>query len=180
MARLLALVPYLYAHGDGVSLERAAADLRVAPDQLVSDLKVLFMCGLPGGYPDDLIDVDLDALEGEGAEGVIRVSNADYLSRPLRLTPTEASALIVALRALRGSLDSAGPSWAEKPAGRAQPSVDVVDRALRKLELAAAAGEVAVDPGVAPPELATLRASLEGAIHAGLQVQLTYWVPSRD
>ena len=24
---------------------------------------MLFMCGLPGGYPDDLIDVDLDALE---------------------------------------------------------------------------------------------------------------------
>ena len=60
---------------------------------------MLFLCGLPGGYPDDLIDVDLDALEGEG---VIRVSNADYLARPLRLTPTEATAIIVALRALRG------------------------------------------------------------------------------
>ena len=45
---------------------------------------MLFLCGLPGGYPDDLIDVDLEALEGDG---VIRVSNADYLARPLRLTP---------------------------------------------------------------------------------------------
>ena len=55
-----------------------------------NDLKVLFMCGLPGGYPDDLIDVDIDALEGPDglrADGVIRVSNADYLARPLRLTP---------------------------------------------------------------------------------------------
>ena len=31
------------------------------------------MCGLPGGYPDDLIDVDLDALEEPGGDGVIRV-----------------------------------------------------------------------------------------------------------
>ena len=57
------------------------------PAQIVNDLKVLFMCGLPGGYPDDLIDVDLDALEGEEGDGVIRVSNADYLARPLQLSP---------------------------------------------------------------------------------------------
>jgi len=77
----------------------------VTPERLVSDLKVLFMCGLPGGYPDDLIDVDLERLEGEDADGVIRVSNADYLARPLQLSPTEATAVIVALRALR---DGAG------------------------------------------------------------------------
>ena len=94
---------------------------------MLTDLKVLLMCGLPGGYPDDLIDVDLDALEGPaGADGVIRVSNADYLARPLRLTPTEATAIIVALRALR---DGAGDETRE-----------VVDRALGKLEAAAAEG----------------------------------------
>ena len=92
---------------------RGGAALGVPSAQLEKDLRVLFLCGLPGGYPDDLIDVDLDALEGEG---VIRVSNADYLARPLRLTPTEASAIIVALRALR--------------AGSAKETRDVVDRAL--------------------------------------------------
>ena len=55
MARLLTLVPYLHARGS-VRLDEAAAALRVDPDQLLRDLKVLFMCGLPGGYPDDLID----------------------------------------------------------------------------------------------------------------------------
>ena len=97
VARLLTLVPFLHSH-PAVRLDEAANAVGVSPEQLVKDLGVLFMCGLPGGYPDDLIDVDLDALEGEG---VIRVSNADYLARPLRLTPTEASAIIVALRALR-------------------------------------------------------------------------------
>ena len=63
VARLLTLVPYLHTHGQ-VRLDEAAAALGVEPDQLLGDLKVLLMCGLPGGYPDDLIDVDLDALEG--------------------------------------------------------------------------------------------------------------------
>ena len=123
VARLLTLVPYLHAHGQ-VRLDEAAAALGVTPDQLLADLKVLLMCGLPGGYPDDLIDVDLDALEGPEADGVIRVSNADYLARPLRLTPTEATAIIVALRALRGSAS--------------EDTREVVDRALSKLEAAAA------------------------------------------
>ena len=90
VGRLLTLVPYLHARGT-VHVDEAARDLGTTPKQLVKDLKVLLMCGLPGGYPDDLIDVDLDALEEDG-DGVIRVSNADYLARPLRLTPTEASA----------------------------------------------------------------------------------------
>ena len=108
VGRLLTLVPYLHARGT-VHVDEAARDLGTTPKQLVKDLKVLLMCGLPGGYPDDLIDVDLDALEEDG-DGVIRVSNADYLARPLRLTPTEASAVIVALRALR---NSAGPETRE-------------------------------------------------------------------
>ena len=78
------------------------------------------------GYPGDLIDVDLDALEEPEGDGVIRVSNADYLSRPLRLTPTEATALIVALRALRG--------------GAGDDTREVVDRVLAKLEAAVAEG----------------------------------------
>ena len=167
VARLLMLVPYLHAHGT-VHVDEAARALGTTPKQLVKDLTVLLMCGLPGGYPDDLIDVDLDALE-EGGDGVIRVSNADYLARPLRLTPTEASAVIVALRALRNSA-SAGTR-------------EVLDRALAKLEAAAAHGGVAqIDPGqgVEDAEVALLARRLQEAIDAGRQVRLRYFVPSRD
>ena len=169
VARLLALVPYLHAHGQ-VRLDEAAADLGVPERQLVKDLKVLFLCGLPGGYPDDLIDVDIDALEDPEGDRVIRVTNADYLSRPLRLTPTEATAMIVALRALRGGAVS-------------EETREVVDRALAKLEQAAAAGAEAalVDPGEAPEAgLVELRARLQRAIDGGRQVRIVYWVPARD
>jgi proteasome accessory factor C len=169
VARLLTLVPYLHSHGQ-VRLEDAAAALGVPADQVLGDLKVLLMCGLPGGYPDDLIDVDLDALEGPEADGVIRVSNADYLSRPLRLTPTEATAIIVALRALRG--------------GANDETREVVDRALAKLEAAAAAGTAVpmIDPGEEPRarDLARLEADLQDAVARQRQVRLTYFAPSRD
>ena len=159
VARLLTLVPYLHSH----------------PEQVVKDLGVLFLCGLPGGYPDDLIDVDLDALEdpeggGLRLEGVIRGSNADYLARPLRLTPTEATAIIVALRALRGTAPD--------------DTREVVDRALAKLEAAAAAtpgGTALVEPGDDDDAAATrLRASLDNAVARQRQVRLTYYVPARD
>ena len=122
VARLLALVPYIQARRE-VSLEQAATDFAVSPAQIVKDLNVLWFCGLPGLGMGDLIDVDMEALE-EG--GVIRVSNADYLRRPLRLDSSEASALIVALRALReGSDDDVRP---------------IVDSTLSKLEAAAGDG----------------------------------------
>lgn len=169
VARLLTLVPFLHARGQ-VRLDDAAAALGVPAAQLVKDLKVLLMCGLPGGYPDDLIDVDLDALEGPEADGVIRVSNADYLARPLRLTPTEATAIIVALRALRN--------------GAGDETRVVVDRALAKLETAAAEGTAAprIDPGDEPvaADLARLESRLRDAVARGRQVRLTYYVPSRD
>jgi proteasome accessory factor C len=169
VARLLTLVPYLHRRGH-VRLDEAAADLGVPPAQLLKDLKVLLMCGLPGGYPDDLIDVDLDALEGPEADGLIRVSNADYLARPLRLTTTEATALIVALRALRS--------------GAGDETREVVDRALAKLEAAAASGAEAarVDAGTDAPDtdLALLATRLQKAADDGVQVRLTYYVPSRD
>ena len=169
VARLLTLVPYLHSHGQ-VRLEDAATALGVPADQVLGDLKVLLMCGLPGGYPDDLIDVDLDALEGPEADGVIRVSNADYLARPLRLTPTEATAIIVALRALRS--------------GAGEETREIVDRALAKLEAAAAEGSAAplIDPGEQPPgrDAARLEADLQDAVARQRQVRFTYYAPSRD
>jgi proteasome accessory factor C len=168
VARLLTLVPYLHARGQ-VRVEDAATALGVPPQQVVKDLKVLFMCGLPGGYPDDLIDVDLDSLEGPEADGVIRVSNADYLARPLRLTATEATAVMVALLALRN--------------GAQVETREIVDRVLAKLqEATAAAGTVPIDPGVEPREgyLARLQSDLQRAVRDQRQVRLTYWVPARD
>ncbi len=167
VGRLLALVPWIQARRE-VSLEEAAAEFGVKPAQIVKDLKVLWFCGLPGLGMGDLIEVDMDALEGEG---VIRVSNADYLTRPLRLDSGEASALIVALRALR---ETAGDD--------VRP---VVDRTLAKLEAAAgdgaaAAAHVDVRLPAQDAAVAALREDLARAVADGRQVKLDYYVPARD
>jgi proteasome accessory factor C len=166
VARLLALVPYIQARRE-VPLQQAAADFGVRPAQIVKDLNVLWFCGLPGLGMGDLIDVDMEALEGEG---VIRVSNAEYLSRPLRLDGAEAAALVVALRALReGGDDDVRP---------------IVDRALGKLE--SAAGDAAtlaarVDVRLPEPErVGRLRGRLAHAVQERRQVRLDYYVPTRD
>ena len=165
VARLLALVPYLLARGE-VRLDEAAAHFDTDADQIERDLRLLFMTGLSPGLPGDLIEVDLEALEGER---VIRVDNADYLARPVRFAPSEATALVVALRTM---LDSAPPD-----------AQDVVRRTLAKLEEAAGTGAgdlLRLHVASSPTEISTVVPVLQRAIAAGHQVELTYHVPSRD
>ena len=167
VSRLLALVPYLQTRTD-VSLAQVAADFGVRPEQIMKDLKVLWMCGLPGLTPDKMIDVDFGAIEDD-PEGVVRIDNADFLSRPVRLGSSEASALIVALRALReGSPDS---------------SHEVIDRCLVKLEDATASGTATPQVEVhLPRSPATIRHAslLERAIASNRQARIDYYVPTRD
>lgn len=92
LPRLLALVPWLRTH-PGVLLSEAADAFGVTPKQLRADLELLFLCGLPGGSPGDLIDIDLDGDR-------ITLLDPQVLDRPLRLTVDEGNALLVAVRAL--------------------------------------------------------------------------------
>ena len=124
---------------------------------------MLWMCGLPGLAPGDLIDIDMDAVEGEG---VIHLSNADYLPRPLRLSADEALALVLGLRTLR---EIAGPG-----------ERDAVDRALKKL--GAAAGDLSV-ADQATVRVTAAREEIQARVTDGLQrrkrLDLTYDVASR-
>ncbi|HLL08640.1 MAG TPA: WYL domain-containing protein [Nocardioidaceae bacterium] len=162
--RLLALVPYLRAR-DGIAIEQVAADFGVSPGQIGNDLHVLWFCGLPGAVSGDLIDVDMDALDGEG---VVRLGNADYLGRPLRLDVHEALALIVALRTLH---EVCGPG-----------ERDAIDRALLKLE--SAAGDAMsraeqVDVQIEAPDRAVSDAVNE-SLRTGKRLRIAYYVPARD
>ena len=166
VARLLALVPYLLARGE-VRLDDAATHFGTSADQVERDLRLLFMTGLSPGLPGDLIEVDLEALEGER---IIRVDNADYLARPVRFSPAEATSLVVALR----TMEEAAPEEAR----------DVIARTLTKLEEAAGQeGEGLLRLHVAPTPSQPgndLVPVLESAITHGHQLEITYHVPSRD
>ena len=92
LARLLNLVPYLLAR-PGIPVAEAAADLGVSERQLREDLELLWVCGLPGYGPGDLIDM---AFDGDR----VTITYDAGIDRPLRLTQDEALALVVALRML--------------------------------------------------------------------------------
>jgi proteasome accessory factor C len=158
LPRLLALVPYLQAR-PGIGIEQAAADFAITEAQLRKDLTLLWMCGLPGGGPGDLIDL---SFEGD----TISVLFDAGMARPLRLTAEEALALVVALRTL-----------AETP-GLAD--TDAVQRALAKVESAAGG---AVDDTTVAVELdhsQRILPVLQRAVDAGKALQLRYYSASRD
>ena len=92
LSRLLNMVPYFLAN-PGISAAEAAEDLGVTTKQLMNDLNQLWMCGLPGYGPGDLIDLSF-------SEESVEVTFSAGIDRPLRLTSTEATALLVALRSI--------------------------------------------------------------------------------
>jgi proteasome accessory factor C len=160
MTRLLALVPYLTARPEGVRVAEVARDFGVSERQLRGDLELLWMCGLPGHGPGDLIDL---AFEGER----VRVTFTAGMVRPLRLTTDEAVALVVALKTLLEL-----PGLAER---------EGVSRALAKVSAAAGSAAdrvtpVAVSVDAREEALAVVKDGLERerALH------LTYYVPTRD
>ncbi|MEA5052876.1 MAG: WYL domain-containing protein [Propionicimonas sp.] len=161
VSRLLNLVPYLQRHGGEADLAETASVFEVSSAQLVKDLDVLWYCGLPGGLPDDLIDVDSEGLDS----GRIRISNAEFLSRPLRFTPDEALSLIVALQAI-GEL--------------APPQIgQAVDSAVAKLAGAQGAARPSAFAIAEQTGSTGIRQQLGRAIEDGLAVRLTYDGPTR-
>jgi proteasome accessory factor C len=121
LVRLLNMVPYFQANPK-VTRAKAAADLGVSAKQLEEDLNQLWMCGLPGYYPGDLIDFEFSG-------DTIEVTFSAGIDRPLKLSSPEATGLLVALRALADI-----PGVVDPEAARS---------AMAKIE--AAAGAVAQD-----------------------------------
>lgn len=157
LTRLLRLVPFLSSR-PGITVASTAEAFNVSARQIIRDLEVLQYCGLPGGYFDDLFDVDIEAVR---EQGVIDFRNAEVLSRPLRLRPAEAASLLAALRLV---VDVAGES-------------EAAASALAKLESAVGAGDEPVRVTVAPSDPG-LRARLSEAIAGARVVRLTYRKPA--
>ena len=159
MPRLLALVPYLLAR-PGIRIAEAARDFEVSETQLRRDLELLWMCGLPGHTPGDLIDLSFDG-------DTVSVTFDAGMSRPLKLTAEEALALVVALRTLAET-----PGVTDRGA---------VERALAKVESAAGGRVDAADAvQVALDTEARFLPALQNALDAGRALRLRYYTAARD
>jgi proteasome accessory factor C len=165
LGRLLVLVPYLLAR-PGIRITEAADDLGVSEDQLRDDLQLLYVCGLPGYGPGDLIDMSV-------ADDTVTITYHAGMDRPLRLNGDEAMALIVALRALAGTDGNLDGSYVDG---------DAVARALAKLETAAgaagkSASRVAVTEGLRDAGMA---GAVRGALDRGRALRIVYYTAGRD
>ena len=89
LERLLKIIPFLQANG-GIKVEDAAKIFEVTEEQLISDLNLIWLCGLPGYSHLELIDVSFDS-------GFITITNADTISEPMSLTIEEGAALLLAI-----------------------------------------------------------------------------------
>ncbi|MGQ0680269.1 MAG: helix-turn-helix transcriptional regulator [Actinomycetota bacterium] len=152
--RLLLMVPYVIK-SNGAPVAEVCARFGIKRSELVADLNLLFMCGLPGYGPGDLIEAFID-------EGQVLIRMADYFSRPMRLTPAEGLLLFAGAQALSAV---SGPDPA-------------LDRAVKHLKEALSPGALErVDVGLeAPKELATVKEALE----SGRRLNIVYQSQSKD
>lgn len=163
LVRLLNMVPYFQAN-PRITYAEAASDLGVSVEQLRVDIDQLWMCGLPGYGPGDLIDFEFSGEE-------IAVTFTAGMDHPLRLTSPEATGVLVALRAL-----------AEVP-GMVDP--EAARSAIAKIE--SAAGSVNPDFAGAPaavddpaPAENQAAAAVRAAVRGGRALSIEYYAASHD
>lgn len=107
LRRMLAIVPWVAAQPDGATVEEICARFDLEPAQLQACLDTVFMVGVHPYTPDALVDVFVD-------QDRVQIRLPDFFTRPLRLTPAQAFALLAAGRSLQ-SVPGADP---EGPLGR--------------------------------------------------------------
>lgn len=155
--RLLDLVPYLITN-PGVSLDKIAIDFKSNRAGVIEDLNTLWMCGLPGYTPLELIDLSFDT-------GFVSIRNADILSKPRKLSTHELAAVIVGLSILRESLSEESFHYS------------TVSELLRKLSASShVPAPVSVKPSVAPE----IRKVVDMAIKKEGTLSVTYYSLARD
>jgi proteasome accessory factor C len=152
--RLLQLVPYVLER-PGVEVDEVCERFDISRTLLIADLNLLFVCGLPGYGPGDLIEAYIDG-------GRVIIRTAEYFKRPPRLTAEEGLLLYAGARALEA-------------AGVAN---DALDRAMKRLEEALGPEvlervRIGVDNA---GDLGRLRQALE----THRRVHLKYYAHSKD
>lgn len=158
LVRQLSLLPYFQQH-EGRSVMEAARDLGLESKEIMTDLNRLWMCGLPGLLPGDLVEL-------EHSLSSVRVFNAQGMDKPLRLTPMEAGVLLLTLESLENF-----PGLMNQEA---------VVSAAAKLREIVGESATAVYDSTAGGRSTEVLSALGQATDRGVQVEFTYFSHSRD
>ena len=158
--RLLDLVPYIVAH-PGISITELAKEFSITRDEVLKDLNLLFLCGLPGYTPLELIDISFD-------EESVVIRDPQNLAAPRNLNESEALIARIALAALEESTPRTAAAYPQIVALR-----EKIAKAFSS-SIPASAITFTLDK-----ERATLEA-IEGAINQELDLEITYNNVTKD
>jgi proteasome accessory factor C len=90
--RLLDLVPFILVN-QGISINQLAKEFNVSKEEIIKDLNLLFVCGLPGYTPLELIDISFE-------DELVYLRDPQNLAEPRTLTISEMIVTRIALGAL--------------------------------------------------------------------------------
>ena len=158
--RLLDLVPYIVAH-PGISITELAKEFSISRDEVLKDLNLLFLCGLPGYTPLELIDISFD-------EESVVIRDPQNLAAPRNLNESEALIARIALAALEESTPKTSAAYPQIIALR-----EKIAKAFSS-SIPASAITFTLDK-----ERATLEA-IENAIKQELDLEMTYNNVTKD
>ncbi|HXF57745.1 MAG TPA: WYL domain-containing protein [Actinomycetota bacterium] len=162
LRRLLVVVPYLVRH-PGTRVDEVCRLFGVTERELLEDLNLLFVSGLPPYGPGDLIDVQVEG-------GRVWIRMADYFSRPVRLTRSEALALYLRGKALLGA-----PGLEEAPA--LASALAKIEERMGRETLQSLAGRVEVGAG---GHTARALAAVRRAVARRERLEVDYYTAARD
>jgi proteasome accessory factor C len=146
--RILSMLPWVIAN-PGATVDEVCERFGYTKRRLAADLDLVFVCGLPGYGPGDLMVAYID-------EDEVVVEMADYFSNPVRLTSPEALSLLASGLAIQST-------------GHASAALDRAIDKLRGVLLPDGVDSLVVD--ISEPEMVgTLRA----AAAAGDVVEIVY------
>lgn len=162
--RLIGMVAYLDAHGEA-TVDDLAERFGVPQEQVLADVDTLWLSGTPGYQPEDLIDFDGFGLD----RGLVRLTQARGMTRPLRLGAREAVVLVAAMRALAEEL---GPALDDARRAVLTSALAKLSALTSELTADAKTPTVAVDLGVrARTDVA---AAVSAALAEGRRLRLRY------
>jgi len=90
--RTMDLIPFILEN-PGISIENLANQFSVTEKQIEDDLQLIFMCGLPGYTPYELIDLVFE-------DGVVSIIDPQVLDKPRRFSKSELVVIVLGLQIL--------------------------------------------------------------------------------
>ena len=100
LSRILAMIPWVIAN-PGSSVDEVCRRFGYTEGDLAQDLNIVFVCGLPGYGPGDLMSAEI-------VDDEVVIDMADYFEDAPRLAPAEALALLAAGMAIDASGQGGG------------------------------------------------------------------------